>query len=245
MKKVYSLSGPITVALKEIGLLEDPALKAISIFHPVSTKEFGGEFLPGGIFLSRENSMAMIGSHVFYDDSRELTKMLSSLSLKFIEIKTRGLVPTDVTRNISEILKKHTSGCEARIRSYQQKAEKTAEEVLKKVPADFKAVFFLGKIKNNRLPEMALVNDGIIKWLNEKKKLKTYPSELAYVSWSAKIMNSLPAATLRVGIIDSGAQIQRSIEKLPSGAINLAFPGALIPGLSQLEAWLYLCTNLN
>lgn len=245
LKKVYSLSGPVTMALKEIGLLKDPKLKAISVFHPISTGEFTGEFLPGGVFLSRENAHEMLGSHVFYDDSRELERVLNSLNVTVIVIKTRGIVPTEVTKQTGEILKKYTSGCEGRIRSFQQKAERAAEEVLKKLPSGFKAVFFIGNFRGNRAPEMIMVNDGIVKWLKEKGKLETYPTELSYLAWSAKVLNSLPADTLKIGVIDSGGRLARQIDRPGPKTINFTYPGSLVPGLSQLEAWIYLCSNLK
>ena len=50
-KSIVSLSGPMTHFLEELDLVRDENLKAISKFHPLK-KEFKGEVLAGGLFLS-------------------------------------------------------------------------------------------------------------------------------------------------------------------------------------------------
>lgn len=244
-QRLYSLSGPITVALKELKLLKLSNVKGISVFHPVSSDEFKGRFLPGGIFLSREVMKEMSGSLVFFDESRELKKILSSMKeLKLREIKTRGITPEEVTTVMIKELKAITQDCEKEFENFKLKSQKLSQKILSRAPENFTAIFYLGKLRNKKVPDLAMVNDGIVKWIKNQGKLKTYPSELAYVSWSAKIMNDLPKDTLHIGIIDSGKKMEKEFKKLNSKRINFTYPGSLIPGLSQQEAWLYLLNSL-
>jgi hypothetical protein len=244
--RFYSLSGPVTIALKELGLLKDPKLKGLSLFHPVSKNEFSGRFLPGGIFLSRSLAQEMEGAIIFFDESRELARMLSKMKVTAKEVKTRGLTPIEVMNVIIQEIKEQTMGCEAQLSELQSKTNKVAQEVLKLVPKNFGALFFLGELGQGKAkyPEMVIVNDGAVKWLRKEQKLSTYPSDLAYVSWSAKVLSLLPPSYLKVGVIDSGSGLVKSLTKLSSREINLKYPGALIPGLSELEAWLYLLQGL-
>lgn len=238
---IYSLSGPVTVALKELGLLKLSNVKGVSVFHPVSSQEFSGKLLPGGIFLSREMMKEMKGSLVFFDESRELGKIFSSMKeIKLREIKTRGLTPEEVTNLMVKELEAITNDCEKELESFRLKSQKLSKEILSKTPKNFSAVFYLGELRNQKRPDLAMVNDGIVKWLKGQGKLKTYPSDLAYVSWSAKIIHELPEDTLHIGVADSGGKMEKEFKKIDSKRINFTYPGSLIPGLSQQEAWLYL-----
>jgi hypothetical protein len=243
--KVYSLSGPVTLALKELELLSDSRLRGISQFHPISRNEFKGKFLPGGIFLSRELASELDGGLIFFDQSRDLSGMLRSMNLRAVEIKTRNLLPVEVSSLVANQLAKVTVGCEKKLQDYIRKSNRIASEILQNIPRNLLAVFFLGPIMRGRPPEMMMVNDGVVKWLRNEGKLKSYPSPLSYVSWSAKILNSLPKETIKIGVVDSGGKLSRKIERMALQEFNLTYPGALIPGLSQLEAWLYLIKNLE
>ncbi len=244
LKTIYSLSGPVTIALKELELLKSRKLKGLSVFHPITADEFKGEFLPGGIFLSREHLQKMKGSLIFLDESRELNRMLKSVEgMTLEEIKTRGLTPLEVTEQVSLVLKKYLQNCEDKILKLQNKSKALAAEILSKTPGNLTAIFYLGQIRPPRLPDMVMVNDGIVKWLKDEVKLKTYPSELAYVSWSAKIIQEMPKETWHIGIMDSGRELKKEVMKLEAKKLNFTYPGSLIPGLSQLEAWLYLINS--
>lgn len=244
LKTVYSLSGPVTVALKELELLKSKKLKGLSVFHPITADEFQGEILPGGIFLSREHLQKMKGSLIFLDESRELSRMLKSVEgISLEEIQTRGLTPLEVTEQVSKVLKKYLQNCEEKILKFQNKSRALASEILLKIPGDLTAVFYLGQIRPPRLPDMAMVNDGIVKWLKIEGRLKTYPSELAYVNWSAKIIQEMPKNTWHIGLVDSGRELKKEVKKLETKKLNFTYPGSLIPGLSQQEAWLYLLNS--
>ena len=71
----------MTVLLREVGLLNDPALQGISVFNPIPEKDFKKTRYPGGVFLSRTTLKEFHQSIVFYDEGRELNKLLSLSSL--------------------------------------------------------------------------------------------------------------------------------------------------------------------
>ena len=244
VSKVYSLSGPVTIALKNIGLLSSPKLKGISVFNPVSSEEFKGKVLPGGIFLSREMVEEFKGGLVFYDEGRDLARMFEGIpTVTSIKIVTRGFFPEQVTELSIKALMPFTNSCERQFKLFQEKSENLSQKILKLIPENFSAVFFLGEIRAGRLPELVIANDGIVKWLREKKKIKTYPSELAYVNWSSKVIQGLDKSFLKVGVKDSSAEMIRDFKKLDEKSFNMTFPGALVPGVSQQEAWLYFLEN--
>lgn len=244
-RKVYSLAGPMTVVLKELNLLSRTELLGVSIFNPVSKDEFKGKFLPGGIFLAREMMEELKKSLVFFDEGRELSRLFNEVTdIKAVEIKTRGLSPEETVNLVADHLRLYTNGCESEILSLKEKSKKLSERILTKLGRKLRAIFLLGKIRNGKLPELVMVNDGIVKWLKEKGKLTTYPSELGYLNWSAKIMNELEVGTLKVGVEDSAGTMMKEIKKVSNDTYNFIYPGALVPGLSQQEAWLYLIEKL-
>jgi len=181
---------------------------------------------------------------LFFDESRELSKMLAQFEgIKAVEIKTRSLTPPEVMQKMEKELAPYLVGCsfaDLSLRLNSRLAE------LKKIAAQNATfLFFLGSIGNNRLPELIMVQDGVVKWMIQEGVLKTYPSELPYVNWSAKILNSLPQDTIQVGVKDPGSLLEKSISKNKGrNVINLTYPGALIPGSGQVEAMIYLYQNL-
>lgn len=242
ISKVYSLSGTVSLALRDLKLLREPQLKGVSIFHPIDKKDFRGEFLPGGVFLSPD-SMAKINDGIlFYDESRELTRMLArSPKIKAIEVKTRGLTPMEVASKTEELLKPFVKGCDLKVLSTDLKVKL---ETLKKTISTSKSMlFFLGAARGDKWPSLLMVNDGVVRWMVSQKLITTYPSELAYVNWSAKIMNSFSKDSIKVGLVDPGSEIKTQIETTDQ-FINLTYPGSLIPGTGQVDAMIYLFKNL-
>ncbi len=242
--KVFSLSGSTTVLLKELGLLQHSKVKGISVFNPVSAGEFSGKVYPGGIFLSRDSLTEFIGGLVFYDESRELTKILNSMStINSREIRTRSLSPLQAFDKALDEVSLYLKGCEDKARMLREKFLGLEKQLLEKVPAGLPVIFYLGELRGDRYPEMVIVNDGVVKWLKDKQRIKTYPSTLAYVNWSSRMMQSLPENTLHVGVKDSGNSGEKSVKR-SSKKMTLIYPGALVPGLSQLEAFLYWAQSL-
>lgn len=238
VKKVSSLSGSVTVLLRETGLLKDPKLQGISVFNPIAPEDFKGKIFPGGVFLSQKELPNFDGDLVFYDEVRELHRLFSSRkSVQGVQIKTRNLSPMEAMNVTVKKLKVFTQDCEKEFLTLEEKAKKIEQEILDRVPKNFKAIFYIGEMKK-RLPETIMSNDGVVKWLREKKKLETYPSDLAYVNWSAKVMNSLGKDFLHVGILDTGRDYKKEVKK-EKGRVNFSYPGVLVPGYSQLEAFHY------
>lgn len=237
VKKVISLAGSSTVILKELGLLAK--VQGISVFNPIGPHEFSGKVYPGGIFLSHGSLSELENSVVFYDESRDLKKVLSSRSnIRAFEIRTRNLIPAEAVKVTLTALAPHLQNCEEQIKAVNLKVSALEEKLLTKLPATTNVVFYLGELRNHQAPEFVMVNDGVVKWLNEKKKIKTYPTTLAYVNWSSKLMRELPEDTLHVGIKDSGREMKKEIKK-SSRKMTLIYPGSLVPGVTQLEAFLY------
>lgn len=245
VKKVFSLSGPMTVALKELDLLSQPKLLGISIFNPISGEQFKGKILPGGIFLSPSLLQEFSNGIVFFDESLEMSRTFSTVPhLKVIEIKTRGLSPAEVQASLLHTLKPYVAGCEDNFKKFNKRFKQTEDELLTFFPVEKKMVFYLGEFKGSRAPELLIVNDGVVKWLKDQKKISTYPSELAYVSWSAKLMRELPKETWHIGVRDSARSLEVKVVKIQERRVNLTYPGALVSGISQLDAWLTLMKAL-
>ncbi len=244
VSKVISLSGSSTVILKELGLLKKPKLHGVSVFNPLNDSDFNGRIYPGGIFLSHQALAEFDGSVVFYDESRELHKIFSSRkTITARQIKTRNQIPMESLEATTRVVSEFVSGCDEEIKNLKNKAANLQIEIVKILPANVSVVFYLGDFLGGRPPEMVMVNDGVVKFLIQEKKIKTYPSELAYVNWSAKILKTFPQSTLHVAIKDSGRNGEQKIKRSPVG-MTLVFPGSLVPGLTQLEAFLFLAKSL-
>jgi hypothetical protein len=243
--KIFSLSGATSIALRDYGMLKNRVVKGISVFNPIGSDEFSGKRYPGGIFLAPGVFQEFSGGVIFYDESRELERILSPMSsIQGIEIKTRNLTPLEVSKYVKEKLKPFLESCEKEESVFLLKTKSLEEKLLNFIPSQKTEVFYLGSIFERHPPEMLMVNDGVVKLLVDKKKIRTYTSPLAYVSWSTKLMQNLPADTLHIGIIDSGEKKTIKFIK-KENKVDLTYPGALVPGLSQLEAWVYLQERLN
>lgn len=239
INKVISFSGSSTAVLKELGLLKHLKVKGISVFNPVTSEDFSGKVYPGGIFLSHQALSELNGSIIFYDESRELHKIFNSRpGIISREIKTRNLVPLKAVEATLTSMGEFLSGCEEKIASIKTKVVNIQNEILKKLPAKLTVIFYLGDFSGGRPPEMVMVNDGVVKWLIEEKRITTYPTELAYVNWSSKILKSFPASTLHVAVKDTGRNGEQKIKRSSAG-MTLVYPGAVVPGFPQLEAFLF------
>jgi hypothetical protein len=241
VKKIYSFSGPVTLALKELGLLNKPQLKGISLFHPIHSQDFSGQRFAGGVFLSPSSLAELNEGIVLFDESRELRRIFQHYpGIQSHEVSTRTLTPLEVEKAVQKLLQPWLMNCS------NAQIEKTQLELVKLkslIPADQTFIFFLGEIKGDRLPEMLMVNDGVVKWMLSEKLIRSYPSELAYVSWSAKNLQSMSQKVFRIGITDSAGTMKKSFKQNGKN-INLTFPGALVPGKGQLDAMVYLFENL-
>jgi hypothetical protein len=242
IKSVYSLSGPVTLAFQDLKLLQNKKLLGISIFHPIAKKDFSGKFLPGGLFLSHETIKSFSGSVLFYDESRELSKIIANYKdIKAVEIKNRTMTPPQVVKDLAIQLKTYLSGCD--LKEIEKSLDLKLAKLKKMIRKKTHYLFFLGQIRGERLPEMLMVSDGVVKWMKDEKLIQTYPSELPYVNWSPKILNELPRETYRIGLKDSGNSMEIKLER-KQNIINLTYPGAFIPGRGQVDAMIYFFADL-
>lgn len=244
VKKVVSLSATVAVALDEIGLLNHPVVQGVSIFSPISKQKFTKKIYPGGLYLAPGTVKEFNQSVVFYDQGRELKNLLQSLdSATLVEIQTRNQLPLDSVELVINKLKQFTTNCEKQFFSFKEKAISLQSNLLKKIPQNFPVVFYLGEFQNERPPELVIVHDGAVKLLIREKNILTYASELSYVNWSSKIMTKMPARTIHLGIKDSGMSGEKKITQ-NSKHTNLVYPGALVPGITQIEAFLFWANSL-
>ncbi len=237
--KVISLSGPVTVLLRETGLLRDPHLKGISIFNPVNEKEYSGKVYPGGLFIAQSIVPEFRDSVLFYDEGKQLEMLLKREStIKGIAINTRSLHPLQVSDLIIKKITPFVADCSGEFKKFTQKGKELQNALIKEIGQGQKVIFYLGEISQTRYPQLVIANDGVVKLLRDKKLIETYPSDLAYVNWSAKIRSELAKQTLHVGLVDPGMKFEQKFSRSSLG-MTLTYPGALTPGHSQLEAFLY------
>jgi hypothetical protein len=241
VRSVYSLSAPVTLALRDLDLLKSGIVKGVSVFHPLKQEDFSGAILPGGIYLSTKVSQDFEKSVVIFDESRELRKNLSG---KLVEIKTRDLEPLDVSEEIIAKLKPLLQHCENELRKWKEETLLLQSKLLGLVKNKPSIVFYLGEFIRGRPPEMIISHDGVVKLLKLKGKINSYPSTLAYTPWSARIISSMPVRTLSLYIKDSGREQTTSITQVSELGWNVKYPGALTPGKTQIEAWIYLFEHL-
>ena len=235
-KPTYSLSGPITMILEELDLLNDKNLKAISVFHPV--KDYQGKRLGGGIFLSAKILKSLNSSVVFFDKSEELKRSLGKhKKLKLVEVNTRSMSAYKATIVSIEKIWSHLKNCSKKVEALEENVFQLWKEVEKNnfEPSHNKLIFFIDEISSiKKLPRTAIVNDGVPKSFLVKKKIKTYKTPLEYVNWSSKMMNKQYIKYKKIGLVDAKDEKLR-IQQLDSLHYNLYYRGALTPGIRQLR----------
>lgn len=233
---IISLSGPMTILIEEIGLLEDKNLKAVSAFHPLK-KKTSAQILAGGLFLSNKVLKQYQHMYFFFDKSRELKQILHKAKVKnFKEVNSVGVDNFDLIKALTLELRNHTEGCEQKFNDLELKLSNLKTSLLKSWKHK-KIVFFLGKI-SSKLPELVMVNDGAMLFLKQHQLTKTYPSELAYVSWSQKELRKLKEYIF-LGVQES-KEYKPKLEKVSTNRWNIYYQGSLTPGISQIYFLNYL-----
>jgi hypothetical protein len=223
-----SLSGPVSILLRELDLLKDKSLKAISSFHPITKDEFSGKRVSGGLFISSKYLKSLKDPIVFYDSSRELKQIFQA----GIEIQTKGEISSLIDSHL-ESLKPFTKDCESKIKEIQKNV-KTILKSIKDYKFQKSYLFYLGKL-GERKTNLLVSNDLFVRVLKNKAKLKTYPSDSMYVPISQKIKKDFSDA-IEIGISDG----KTHVKKIEDKRFNISFQGILTPGYSQilfLENW--------
>ncbi len=231
-RKIYSLSGPVTKIFEELNLLHASELKGLSIFYPIP-ESFRGEKIPGGVFLSPAKLDEMKDAVVFFDESQELRKLFRARSINAAEIRSRNQTPGEVTETVLKVLGKYVSECDAK--KVREKYQELEKRITQKMKARLEIVFFLGEVRKEKVPEFIIANDGLVLWLRKMKLISSYPSELGYVNWAGSILEDMKNKALFLGLMEGNTPKVIGNRK----RANLIYPGALIPGIGQLEAWNY------
>lgn len=232
VSKVYSLSGPATQLFHDWDLLSSSKLKGATVFYPLPD-DFQGERIPGGVFLSPAKLSEMKDSLVFFDESQELRKLFRTRNITAVEIKSRNQTPGEVTNSVLGLVGKYVTDCDPE--KVRQRVRILEEKIIKKMKTKQTIVFFLGEVRKGRLPELVIANDGLVLWLRKLNLISSYPSELGYVNWSGSIIEDLRTKALFVGLKEGSSP---GVSGGKSRA-TLTYPGCLIPGVGQLEAWNY------
>lgn len=243
VKAIYSLSGPLTTAIKFLGLHQSNKLKGISSFYQNDGIIFHGDKIPGGSLLSPVTVRNFKAGIVFFDESQETEKILRAFgeNLQIKKISTRNLKPFEVAELMRTELESVTKDCHSKLASFEAAVRALQKEILLKVPEKFRAVFFLGGFSGISTPDLVMANDGFVKWLREEKKILTYPTDLAYVPWSAKVMSEEMQEALQVGLVDSN---KAELIKHGDRKYTCKFPRALTPGIDQLQALSFFLNRL-
>lgn len=229
---VISLSGPMTLLIEDLGLIHDKNLKGISVFNPV--KEYKGERYGGGVFLG-EKFFKNKSSLIFFDKSKSLESLFTKNNYsKFKIVDTRNKSPFVVVEELLKILIPILDiNCGERLKAYKHKISTLENSDVFKTKISMKALFFLGEVIREKLPEQVIVNDGIVSFLKQRG-LETYKSKLDYASWSSKLLKTVYKDYTYIGLKDSKADVIK-IERLGEKHINLSFRGIFIPGIAQIK----------
>ena len=235
-QKIISLAGPVTMLLEELDLISDKNLLAISKYHPVLSSQI--KMLPGGLFLGKKVlSEFPQKTTVIFDQSFELQKSLEHYFSGLLkELDTRGLDSLKAYKASVKVLNPFLKDCEERFKKIDILISELKKN--KKKISDKTLLFFLGKLKKKgKKPELLMVSDGPVKWLKNAKIIKTYPSELPYVTWSQKVLSSIENP-LEFGLVAANEN-RLKVEKLTPGIRQIYFLKDFIEYLSKNKIHLY------
>jgi len=216
--------------VQNLGLEKDKSIKLYSNYFPLNNQQ--AKEVSGGIFISHNVIKESLVDTIFYDKSLELDKSFTRLrEVSSFAIDTNGLDPFEAYEHSLTQLKKRLINCNDEIHSLNQVVSKIKKLRTKKK----KVVFFLGEInKDLKLPELVMANDGFVNYLKSNLNYSSYPTELAYLSWSQKIIRKLEnEGYLFYGIVASNTE-RFEVKKISDRHFNIYSHEALIPGLSQI-----------
>jgi hypothetical protein len=232
-KTIFSLSGPVTYLLKELNLLKD--VQGISLFHGLEKKDFSGDFIGGGIFVSPKYLKKFKSVLVFYDESSELKKNLLNQGVETIEVKTRNMDPFEALNISLNALEPKIIGCDKEIVKIKKESEEIQNFFKKQRPLKQTYVFYLGEITaNGRKPNLIMV-DNFVLYFKKLNLIKTYPTMLNYAPWAQKVMTELKkSSVIEVGT-ENTKELELILSPIASRQYNLSHKALLIPGLSQVK----------
>ncbi len=240
-KKIVSLSGPITQLLKEMDLLNDPMLKAISIYNMIEKKHFNGHFIGGGLLLSPKFLQKLGAGVLFFDESREMKRTLGKIKkIKIVELRSVGDDPFVVYEQSKRILIPYLKGCSLvlkKLDSRISKMKETLSAMRRSKRTNKKIFFYLGKIQNgHRRPNILMNRDGFVLSLINLGIIQSYPSKLKYLPWSEKIVNKFKEKNdlVEIGLVANIKYKKLVMSKETPNLFNVYHPTMLIPGIAQI-----------
>lgn len=234
---IISLSGPISHLLKELNLLKKPVL-AISEFHGISSDEFSGEILKGGMFLSPQVLKRLNSPIIFFDESLEQRKTVQKLALQGIELATKNLDPFSVYELSKKKMLPFLSNCEKELENLDQKVSSIEDKISKTTKREGYYFFYLGEIYPDKKKPNLIMIDNFVLLLQNLKIIKTYPSTLNYVPWSSKVIEEFnQKKTFSIGTVTSKASKnpQLILKKVSDKEFNFYHPSLLVPGMAQIN----------
>ncbi len=233
---IVSLSSPVTGVLKELKLLGDPSLKAVSLFHPLALAEYAGARLGGGVFLSERGMRPYRDAVVYFDESAELAARLRRISFQGrVQVRTRGPDPFVIAENALVALSPRLEGCAplmAQFRAWME-GERAFLDAAKPFPHPM--YFFLGAIRSGKPPELMMVDDGFVGYWSRRGKIRTLDSASAYVRWGEKWRRGLKPTEVLMGLVEAPAGASMEVQPVGKNAFNVSDPGALSPGPGQIR----------
>lgn len=233
-----SISGPVTNLISELGLLSDPSLKAISTFNMIEDKKFKGDKIGGGILLSPKYFNRYKDPFIFFDDSREIRRSLKRMKRsKSFQVSTRGLDPFQAYNLSKNILMPHLDNCNSQIDEIEKKIKGVSLKLSGFKTIKYPILFYLGKLELGiKRPNLLMNKDGFVLSLLKDDKIRSYPSELKYLPWSEKIINSLRGTdrVIELGLVADGPRRNADFIKLTNNQFNVFSSTMLIPGISQI-----------
>jgi hypothetical protein len=232
-KTVFSLSGPITYILKDLNLLKN--VQGISLFHGLEKKDFEGDLIGGGIFVSPKYLKKFKNVLVFYDESVELKKNLLNQNVEIIEMKTRNMDPFEALDASLKVLSSQVVNCDKEILKIKKESLLIQNFFQKRTPLKNNFVFYLGELLTNRRKPNLIMVDHFVLYFKKMNLIKTYPTTLNYAPWAVKVINELKNKSLiEVGMANTNAE-ELNLSAISPREINFSQKSLLIPGLSQVR----------
>jgi hypothetical protein len=250
--KYISLSGPVSLLLEELELLDDLSLQALSSLHPLKEFPQGKEKIAGGIFLAEKTIDSFKEKVVWFDHSQNIQIVLeNSKKQKFAHhwhlLNWNKLSLKKSLSQSLEAIKKYLLDCDEKIRLLESSLNQSylKLENLRSKIKNRPLIFFLGELKLNFYPSLIMLRDGFVIDLLDNN-LQSYPSNLAYVPWSQselKKLKKLNAIFIGLNSLMSANESDRlEVKKLQHHHLNFSQRGLLIPGIGQ---WRFFVSFLD
>lgn len=230
-----ALSAPVSVVIKKLGLISQ--VKTLGSFHPFNESI---KKVDGGIFLRAKNLNLNNNSIIFYDESKALNREFKKLDVKLEKIITRNFSAIKATKHILKKLNPYLLNCAPKTTELKDSLDET-EALIKKYKFKKTNIFYLGKISKGARNNLIIANDGFVLDLKHNKTFSTYPSSLAYVSWSSKVLKEIKNV-FSVGVASG---FKEEIKIINMDSVNINYPGVLIPGLQQVEFLKFYISKLK